>query len=521
MVSGSGVLVQGSPGTLVLSNAANTYTGGTTVSAGTLQIGDGVSSNGSLPGNVVNSASLAFNNPTAFAYSGNISGTGVTNIIGAGPLTLSGTISGTQRVNYASTGGVSLTNNTYTGGTTVSSGTMVAQVANLGYGTVNVASGATLSISNSNTGLLGLYYNSNSLSTTNSLPAFQGSISGQTPSLTLLTTTMNQGATGAYFPPPYNSATNFEAYYTGMINVPTTGTYTFNTSSDDGSNLWIDGSLVVNNNNSQPVTTRSGSANLTAGEHQIVIGYWQGGGGYGLDAQMSGVGNTSMVDIGPSMTASNGVTIAPDAPRLPARNRQCRIGNGRPRPRDRQHEPDVRRRHLRRRRHREDRQRNSNIHQHQYLHRRHLDRRRHPEHQCRCASGATSGNLIFAGGTLQASASFSLDPGRTVVLGSGVSGIIDTNGNALSIPGTVTGGGGLTKTGAGTLTLSGANVNFTGAPRSMPARWCCKIRLRFPERVVLECPPTTSRLAVARCEFSSTMGANCSSTEARSAAAER
>ena len=268
VISGSGSLGISGGGTLVVTGASNTYSGGTIVSAGTLQIGDGASSNGSLPGNVVNNATLTFNNPTTFANSGNISGSGVTNIVGAGPLTLNGAISGSQRVAYSGTGGALLAgNNSYTGGTSINSGTVTAQGTGLGVGTVNIASGATLSISNGgNTGLLSVYY---------------ASATGfAAPTMNAVTPTMNF----ATFPAPYNSlATNFGAFYTGAINVLEAGSYTFNSSSDDISTIYVDGNAVVSStylNGTGGVT--SAAINLTAGEHQVLISYFQGTGGYFL-----------------------------------------------------------------------------------------------------------------------------------------------------------------------------------------------------------------------------------------------
>ncbi len=69
-------------------------------------------------------------------------------------------------------------------------------------------------------------------------------------------------------------------------------------------------------------------------------------------------------------------------------------------------------------------------------------------------SSATN-TLIFNGGTLRATGTITSVATRGVTMTA--TGIIDTNGNAISIAGNITGAGGLTKNGAGTLTLSGTN----------------------------------------------------------------
>ena len=58
-VNGAGALGKLGTGTLVL-GADNGYTGGTTITAGTLQLGAG-GATGSLLGNVTNNGTLAFN----------------------------------------------------------------------------------------------------------------------------------------------------------------------------------------------------------------------------------------------------------------------------------------------------------------------------------------------------------------------------------------------------------------------------------------------------------------------------
>ena len=72
--------------------------------------------------------------------------------------------------------------------------------------------------------------------------------------------------------------------------------------------------------------------------------------------------------------------------------------------------------------------------------------------------GASSGALIFNGGTLQNTGSFS--SARSVVLGTG-GGTLQTNAD-LTLSGDISGSGGIEKTGAGTLILSGDN-SYLGA----------------------------------------------------------
>lgn len=77
---------------------------------------------------------------------------------------------------------------------------------------------------------------------------------------------------------------NFAFQETAWINAPTAGFYTFQSSSDDGSFLYIDGTTVVANDggHGQPGPTPTGSVQLAAGWHLIRAGQAQGGGGEGL-----------------------------------------------------------------------------------------------------------------------------------------------------------------------------------------------------------------------------------------------
>jgi RHS repeat-associated protein len=62
--------------------------------------------------------------------------------------------------------------------------------------------------------------------------------------------------------------------FTGYINVATSGTYTFYTSSNDGSKLYIGDTLVVNNDGVHGPVEQSGSIDLKAGKHAITVEYF-------------------------------------------------------------------------------------------------------------------------------------------------------------------------------------------------------------------------------------------------------
>ena len=90
-LSGDSQLVKTDLGTLILTGA-NTYTGGTEISEGTLQIGDG-GTGAAISGDVVNNAGLVFDFSDQLDLDGDISGSGTLTKQGAGTLTLSGNTS--------------------------------------------------------------------------------------------------------------------------------------------------------------------------------------------------------------------------------------------------------------------------------------------------------------------------------------------------------------------------------------------------------------------------------------------
>ncbi len=83
---------------------------------------------------------------------------------------------------------------------------------------------------------------------------------GQVPALTL-------DAAGS-------STVNFGLEYTGYLEVPADGIYTFFLSSDDGSQLWISGALVIDNDVHSQLELSS-SVPLKAGYHALRLAYYQ------------------------------------------------------------------------------------------------------------------------------------------------------------------------------------------------------------------------------------------------------
>jgi predicted esterase len=87
---------------------------------------------------------------------------------------------------------------------------------------------------------------------------------------------------------PRTTNSNFAFKYSGKIWISTAGSYTFYTTSDDGSVLYINNNQVVANDFNQGMTERNGSVSLSQGFHDIMVAYRQGSGGFGLEVRYSG-----------------------------------------------------------------------------------------------------------------------------------------------------------------------------------------------------------------------------------------
>ena len=255
---------------------------------------------------------------------------------GAGNMTIATTASGYQILNLAGA------NAGYTGTITVPSNAVLrvnASNANnpLGAGSTTLANGGTydfapaLTTAGQYSGFYGSWYNNGLLGGPMGgfdFGPYTPVANRMEPVLNYNNNLVNGGNVNGAAPPGVNG-TDFAGLFNGILNITTAGSYTFNTDSDDGSTLYIDGQQLVASDYAQGMNTRSGTVSLPAGLHTISVHYEQEGGGAGLISQYSGpdTGN-NLVNIGsvantltnvgstlfaPTLTSSNAISVAAGA----------------------------------------------------------------------------------------------------------------------------------------------------------------------------------------------------------------
>jgi 4-amino-4-deoxy-L-arabinose transferase-like glycosyltransferase len=82
----------------------------------------------------------------------------------------------------------------------------------------------------------------------------------------------------------------FSVEWSGAMIVLRDDAYTFETSSDDGSWVYVDGERVVDNGGHHASTPASGTVRLRRGVHTIVVRYFQDGGPFGLEVRLARAG---------------------------------------------------------------------------------------------------------------------------------------------------------------------------------------------------------------------------------------
>jgi cytochrome c len=102
---------------------------------------------------------------------------------------------------------------------------------------------------------------------------------------------------------------NFIIHATGTVNMAKTTNLVFRLVSDDGSRLYIDNKLVIDNGGNHPMEAKDGELILKAGKHPIRVEYYQGGAGKGLSLQWRPYGAKAFTVVPTTVFSFKGADI--------------------------------------------------------------------------------------------------------------------------------------------------------------------------------------------------------------------
>lgn len=102
----------------------------------------------------------------------------------------------------------------------------------------------------------------------------------------------------------------FALRFTGAIEIPASGTWTFHLGSDDGSALWIDGQLLIDHGGIHGGSYKTARVELLQGTHDLKVQYFEGAGDAALKLQWNGPG-TPREDVPPSAFTTRVVRFTP------------------------------------------------------------------------------------------------------------------------------------------------------------------------------------------------------------------
>ncbi|MFZ9290644.1 MAG: beta strand repeat-containing protein, partial [Ilumatobacteraceae bacterium] len=316
-------------GVLTLSGA-NTYTGVTTISAGTIQLGaaDRISNSSGL--DIIDGATFDLNNfNETIASLSNTLGTGYVNL-GSATLTIGGStsteflgvISGTGGLTHSSSGILTLSGaNTYTGSTAVTSGTITLGASNaLSNSTaVSVSAGATLNLAGNSdevgsiTGIGTISLGAGTLTSGSAgSTTFSGTITG-TGGITKTgaSTTLTLSTSGSY-----SGATSVSAGTLAVTHASALGTADGATTVSDGATLAISNGITLaepltlyGTGNSANGAIRSTSGNNTISELVTLASAAEVQTDAGSLTFDVGTGNAFTGTFGLTFDAASGVTV--------------------------------------------------------------------------------------------------------------------------------------------------------------------------------------------------------------------
>ena len=100
---------------------------------------------------------------------------------------------------------------------------------------------------------------------------------------------------------------NFSVRWTGTFGFPA-GTQTFSATTDDGVRVWVDGALLIDQWRDQGTATFTAQKDLPAGDHQVKVEYYEGGGDAVAKLAWQGSGTTNRPPVAAITAPSSTLT---------------------------------------------------------------------------------------------------------------------------------------------------------------------------------------------------------------------
>lgn len=106
----------------------------------------------------------------------------------------------------------------------------------------------------------------------------------------------------------------FGLRFTGELEIPVDGEYTFGLNSDDGSRLWIGGTEIINNDGDHAPTEKKGKVTLDAGWHPFEVRMYEFSGGETLQFRWQAPGSGTYEEVPPQSMRSITRVLDPQEP---------------------------------------------------------------------------------------------------------------------------------------------------------------------------------------------------------------
>ncbi|MBQ6245647.1 MAG: hypothetical protein IJK04_02185 [Kiritimatiellae bacterium] len=119
----------------------------------------------------------------------------------------------------------------------------------------------------------------------------------------------------------------FAARFSGSLWIETPGDYAFHLASDDGAALWIDGAAVILDDAPHSYRTRSATVALSAGLHDIVVGFYENTGTAGLRLSWTPPGGSETVVPASAVLHAEPASYAPGIRLAAPDPAVCYVGN--------------------------------------------------------------------------------------------------------------------------------------------------------------------------------------------------